>query len=386
MIKVLLYSFCYLFVFLTSCTEKPKSGIDESNCEIIQVKEQNRKSNWKYSELFDEVKSIPLETRDECLIGSINKLKYIHNRFYILDKKTKSVFVFNMQGKFLWKIASKGKGPQEYNWLIDLDVDEKNEQLFLYANHPQKIMIYDSCGKFISESSVKLNANSIAVQDNRLILHAANLANHIEGELQNPQILIVSLTDKVLTHHYLPLKLKNNDYACLTYQYGEAFQHRDKELLCFMPLNNTIYSIRNDRLFSKYQIDFGKYKLPELFDYSELRFSEYAHGLNTFWENDNYCYFQCKMNKSPYNFLYYKKDKELYYGYLLDDIGNFHPNIITANNEYMLAYRNASELFMNAEYLENEKGITDKPVSKLVHQMNESDNPVIFFYKFKTKS
>lgn len=381
--KTFLYSLCLVCAFAVSCKEKSVPGIDESNCEIIQVKGKNLKNDWKYSELFDKVSYIPLETRDECLIGGIDKLKYLGDRFYISDRKTKSVFVFDAQGKFLWKIHSPGRGPQEYNRIIDLDVNEKNKQLYLYANYPQKIMLYDSCGKFISELPVGINANSIAIQDDRLILHAANLANHIEGQMQNPQILIFSLAENSLTNYELPLNLKNNDYACLIYQYGEAFQHLDKELLCFMPLDNKIYSIRNNKISSKYKIDFGKYKLPEPIDHSELRFSELAFGLNTYWENDNYCYFQCNMNHCPYNFLYYKKNKELYYGYLNDNLGNFHPHIITADNESMLAYRNASELFMSAEYLQKEKGITDRPVSELVRQMNESDNPVIFFYKFK---
>ena len=60
-------------------------------------------------------KHIVLETTPESTIGTIDKLIVRENKIYIMDKEiTKSLFVFSIEGKFLYKINRAGRGPGEY--------------------------------------------------------------------------------------------------------------------------------------------------------------------------------------------------------------------------------------------------------------------------------
>ena len=119
---------------------------------------------WNYSQLFDGVEVIPLETNNQSLIGELTRIEFVNHVFYILDCRTQSLLAFSQQGKFLWKINTPGRGPEEYNRVIDMDIDSENQITNLYANYPQKLMQYDLKGKFIKEYTIHLNANSIALQ------------------------------------------------------------------------------------------------------------------------------------------------------------------------------------------------------------------------------
>lgn len=71
-----------------------------------------------------DVAFIPLETKDECLLGYINKILYRNGKYYILDRiQNNGVFIFDEAGHFLSSIVKPGEGPGEYIELMDMDVD-----------------------------------------------------------------------------------------------------------------------------------------------------------------------------------------------------------------------------------------------------------------------
>jgi hypothetical protein len=57
---------------------------------------------------------IPLETNENCLISQINKIEIRNNYIYIKDDLAKSVFIYDIDGKFINKINAVGQGPGEY--------------------------------------------------------------------------------------------------------------------------------------------------------------------------------------------------------------------------------------------------------------------------------
>ena len=64
---------------------------------------------------MDSCSLIQLETRPECLVGEIDKIFFYKDRLYVLDRRVgKSVFVFDLKGKWISTIARTGHGPGEY--------------------------------------------------------------------------------------------------------------------------------------------------------------------------------------------------------------------------------------------------------------------------------
>ena len=79
--------------------------------------------------LFTSARIIPLETTDSSLMAQIDKVLVHKKTIYLLDARQNIVFVFNDNGNFLFKINQKGRGPEEYNFLNDININPYEENL-----------------------------------------------------------------------------------------------------------------------------------------------------------------------------------------------------------------------------------------------------------------
>lgn len=107
--------------------------VDSSEMRILRIDPSNAKGA-SISQVFEEVKFIPLETTKESLFGTISQLKVTTDRYVIWDNDTKSILIFNKNGKYQAKInGSKidkdpaSMGQQSFNG-FNL-VNENNEQV-----------------------------------------------------------------------------------------------------------------------------------------------------------------------------------------------------------------------------------------------------------------
>lgn len=72
---------------------------------------------------IENVEYIPLETTDSSLLGSVDKILFRNNCFYVLDKMSGGIYVFDRRGNFISSVMKHGEGPDEYIELMDMDVD-----------------------------------------------------------------------------------------------------------------------------------------------------------------------------------------------------------------------------------------------------------------------
>lgn len=115
---------------------------------------------------FSKIRFVPLETRNDVLIGAIDKIVVTENRFYVVDAHSaEGVFIYNWDGKLINKIQSKGKGPREYVRIRGLAFDPYNNELVLAAPVAKKVIRYDQDGNFLSEQYFKFAPQSIGFID-----------------------------------------------------------------------------------------------------------------------------------------------------------------------------------------------------------------------------
>lgn len=111
-----------LFPFVLLCMVACQSQSSKIDDNPIQI-------DWDNTSVSDfdveNVEYIPLETTDNSLLGSVGKVLFRNNCFYVLDKMSGGVYVFDRKGKFLSSIVKPGEGPDEYIELMDMDVDRK---------------------------------------------------------------------------------------------------------------------------------------------------------------------------------------------------------------------------------------------------------------------
>lgn len=133
-----LFLFCCCF-FAFSCKEEVKyrSLLNEDTLFVPVNKEV------KLSELFsDQYKIIPLETKEESLIGRINKVVKFKDEYYVLSND-RMVFHFDRKGKFLSVLDKQGEGPAEYTYVGDFDVYDVQGKTEIWLCDFNSIKIYD---------------------------------------------------------------------------------------------------------------------------------------------------------------------------------------------------------------------------------------------------
>lgn len=129
-----------LFVIL-GCDKKEKIVIDFKK-EVKQI---------SYSTIADSIDYINLETNNNCLLSRIDQFKNHNDYLFFLDKKQKSVFIFQNSGRYVNKINFVGRGPGEFIAITSFCLDRAREEVCIHDDMLQKIIRYKYDGTFLNE-------------------------------------------------------------------------------------------------------------------------------------------------------------------------------------------------------------------------------------------
>lgn len=113
------------FVFLGCKTENLKN-----NNIIVDL---NKYSNVSFYDIFLKQEMIPLETNSESLVREISKIEVFKDNLYIWDYTLSTIFVFNNQGNYLYKLSKKGHGPGEYLDISDFFIQKEREEIWILS-------------------------------------------------------------------------------------------------------------------------------------------------------------------------------------------------------------------------------------------------------------
>lgn len=115
--------FIYSFLLLVSCNYSRNYSINDIEDKNLTLLEYDFCSEQNQQHESDSIVFVPLETNDQSLISSINKILYRDGVYYIFDKIQAMIFLFNANGSFITKIHNIGNGPGEYADISDFDLD-----------------------------------------------------------------------------------------------------------------------------------------------------------------------------------------------------------------------------------------------------------------------
>jgi hypothetical protein len=144
--------FILVLIITVSCNSgKKKEIIENDSVYTVDFDNIPKEKRIYMSSLFKKVRAIPLETVDESLIGYINEVQVFDGKIFVFDNDhVNSVFVFDMDGKFIRKIGRAGQGPGEYVDISDFTIDEINHEIYLMDNDMNCILVYSiDTGKYI---------------------------------------------------------------------------------------------------------------------------------------------------------------------------------------------------------------------------------------------
>jgi hypothetical protein len=243
-------------LLLFGCEHAPKETVLPDGSEIIDVV-IDRNAVLKYSDIFESVHYVKLETRDDAMIGIIAKVLAVDNKFVVLDEsKAKMVFVFDNKGKFLNRIGSVGDGPEEYKRPDDIVYDGYNDELLVWSNDNQAIFRFQLDGTFVGKINTKLWGNSIAVMDtNTYLLNLRSTAQKKGGP--NAYDFLIFNEKGDIIRQFFPF---NKDMERLSPI--STFAHYQDEVIFTQNYNNTVFTVNKDEMKPKYYVDFHKHNIP----------------------------------------------------------------------------------------------------------------------------
>jgi hypothetical protein len=307
--------------FLFSCGDKNKTAKDlgQSAHKII-VNPDMALCEVKVSDIFSNIEYVKLENGKDQLIGSITQLIPYKDRFYILDEnQTNSVFCFQKNGKFLFKIDRKGKGPEEYYHLSGISIDQEKGELLLYCSSSHKIIVCDLNGNFLYSKKLDFYATRFNYINNGYSAFFCDFGSNQKMQKYNTfPNLIITKTDKYdVCNESLrfPNTVKTGAISMLGNCFS-SFNHGTVTLLC--PYNDTLYHITNDKVERAYYFDFGKRKKTDYFynlllepttDLTDvLQYTMKTDVCNLLYciESLDHIFF-CYQNRNAYHFSFYSK-------------------------------------------------------------------------------
>ncbi|MDR2037711.1 MAG: 6-bladed beta-propeller [Bacteroidales bacterium] len=187
------------------------------------------------------IQYIPLETSKECFIGYADKVLIRNNQIYVADfDKAMAIFIFDMNGKFLFKIARQGKGPGEYISFRDFDI-QVNGDIYIFDVFGKKFLVYNSIGEYMREIKTDYYLSYFCLVENKMYWSKlwesgkmfANLAVH---DIVNGKTEFLLKDKKFLSDLLLNFSTYSFYYSPNNIYYSPKF-------------SEIIYSINNEGVF-----------------------------------------------------------------------------------------------------------------------------------------
>lgn len=246
--------FLVLILVFVSCERKRESNMDIHFNLSHSIGDTVSISGWMIP-----LELVALETTDESLLGSIDKLIEFDGKFYILDKMRKSVLVFDAGGKYLHRIGKMGDGPGEYSALSDFTLDETTGNLYLLTN-PSEIYAFDSNGSYLFKTKISNSMLWNIGYDKGNFICSSNHLTYTSGD------------DAFLFYSFdHSLDLLNKDVSVHSEQIytplliSSPFMKWRDGLYYFDNYFNTIYTFDNGDAFPVCKIDFDSPMPTEYF-------------------------------------------------------------------------------------------------------------------------
>jgi len=249
-----LFTLCTLLCGLlaTSCSQREHGG-------YLTIDLINRKSlpieHISLSDISESIQIIPLETNDSVLVGRISEIKLESNKLYI--HASNGVFVFDSNGKFLNMVGSKGRGPREYVYLID--IFPENDVIWLIDDSGKKALKYTDSGLFLE---------SFDFEKYRFTGYYYSGGDTFIGFIPdlglNTNIMLAFFDTKGMIDSVLYRNpIMKNGTTVMFYSAEVTFINYGNEIKFKHLFNDTIYNVLNNKLYPNIALNLGAGKANE---------------------------------------------------------------------------------------------------------------------------
>lgn len=376
--KTIILFLIYFFSFQACNLKKEPLTINaEKEIVIDEIKKSRNDS------IIKDFKYIKLETNDDCLVGAIDKILF-RNNIYILDKKiAKSLFVFNLSGRFLFKLRNIGKGPGEFISINDFDIDV-NGNIYILDIYGKKIINFDSQGEYLKEIKLNFYSHSFCYLGlDQFVLNQNDLSDNVFN--------IIYWKNGVSEKKYFPYRKSIDDKQ--GFHTVEYRIHHSRNSIMYCPkYTHILYNIATEGISEKYIFNFGQKKEIPLDYLKSISFrdqidylmnSDVVWYLDNFYETEKVVSFTFMYKQRKWTIFYSKETSkyELYdclpcIGMKNNILGNLYPLGVFENQ--FIAKIDFSQI---VSLKKNPESILYKENLQLLNSLTTFPNPVLVLYE-----
>lgn len=290
------------------------------------------------SDFADSISYLSLDVGDE-IIGEVSKVVYTDERYFLSDRTTGAILIFDKSGVLEFSIRKLGDGPEEYDQLTDFFVDEKKQTLTVFSRATQVLMEMDYTGRLLSKTMLGHYLEGLSPVGGGDFLTFGISSDRVNGQERPSGVSLLNTQGglKNVNLHRFPGDLASNN----AYQY--RYFHRgvdDKHYI--LTASDTLFVFTADNgIRSEYVLKFGEKSIPDRLQNKpntventvELMTGGYVRSKDHFLDGGDFLTFHVTDNEYTY-FAMYAKEKQAarYSNALIDDINGLPLTFPIAND------------------------------------------------------
>lgn len=309
------YSLIFILgIALHSCTSNTHNNINTGNSRIDVDFSQTSDSLY-LSTFVDSVENKYLVLPDSLFIGEASQIYVDSAGIFIVDRKWKCIFHFDNNGHFVNKIDRLGEGPEEYLFISNFWIWDK--ELYIEDNRSEKINIYTSDGMY--KRTIKCDGR---FSDIAMVSDSSFLCFTPYFVYDNP----VGVWEMDRDGKIKKEVINYGEYPAVGLFWKYFYQTSDGKLGLFSPVTHSFMTYQNDTLITTLEINSVQPTIasfPGISDGIMVKKEFYVPGWYIDGKNWLFsCYGRFREGEPSY-LLYSKTDNEVYvYKNIIIDIGN----------------------------------------------------------------
>lgn len=395
--------FIHLALFICSCNGNsrisesyesiPTINLDLASLEVVH-----------FDSVATNVRFIPLETTKDCLIEKYDDIRIIGQKIYVKSSSgiQNAIFVFDLNGKFLFKIDNQGRGPGEYNAISSFYVDPDLERIGIIDQ--LKVVVYDFNGKYImSHTFTDLYPDKDAISSSGKYYTTAFEYEKImaSGKDSKSEIVAVFDADWNLLWRDYPVNI-NIITTIYSGEQKQLFIPVGDRLYFLHTHSNIIYEFVTNTMEPAFRIDYGSHTVSdeELRLLLELEVKDYYKsiinknlwipGSTSLFMTGNHILISTSIGKSVINGLYNRNSGECVKLDMSVAWGNLMPGRIMCNEniffgiiEPAIINRIAKDINTGNVLVSELRSQFSPSKMESFHHYQINDNAVIVFFDLK---
>jgi hypothetical protein len=269
MLTVKYFTILIISIFFIACTTDTKKGKLPDNCTVINIENP---VDLSIEQLIGDYDTVRLETTDNSLLGSISQLHILDDKLYILNEKSNTIFIFSNTGKYINKIYTVGRGPDEYTRIGNFSVDYINKQIVVIDLSSKKILIYDSEGNH--RNTVKLNFLPVRIAPTKTgFVHFCSEPDNPDFSNKEMKTTNIHFLDK--SGNFIFAAKQDDTPQKIDVRSDQSLVNLRNGTFLYQPvLSDTVYYVDENSVEIKYIFQSNsKYKIPAWQDRQNISFS-----------------------------------------------------------------------------------------------------------------